>query len=81
MAIKMDDTHHMKFSNDRVKEYAGFKIVSTDPYGMWHVEPPKGPCPAGLAGEWNDLTKLFAKIDNYVANKAIKQNVTGGGAG
>lgn len=75
----MNEDQHMKFHNDRIKEYGGFKIVSTDPYGHWHVEPPKGPCPDAMIGEWTDLTKLYAKIDNYNANKEAKKVKIEGG--
>jgi hypothetical protein len=48
---------HMEFVNDRVREYKGFKLRSTDPYGLWSIHATKGSIPDMLKGSSGSLPK------------------------
>lgn len=61
---------HEHFTNERVEEYKGFRLVSSDPYGYWHVENiGGGPVGGALTGEWTGKYELKKKIDWYVNHK------------
>lgn len=57
------------FTNDRMEEYKEFRIVSTDPFGMWHAELPGKTLPKVLEGEWTSKFEIKKKIDWYVNTK------------
>jgi hypothetical protein len=63
------------FTNDRVKEWKGFNLVSKDPFGFWHIENPNGPTPKELAvGEFTDWALAARQVDKYVSGKQDKEN-------
>jgi hypothetical protein len=65
---------HMEFTNDRVREYRGYKIKATDPYGFWSIHATKGAIPAILEGSFTGLREAKQKIDIYLDSKEQKAN-------
>jgi hypothetical protein len=64
----------MEFVNDRVREYKGFKLRSTDPYGLWSIHATKGSIPDMLKGSYTGLREAYQKIDSYLGMKQDKEN-------
>lgn len=62
------------FTNDRMEEYNGYRLVSTDPFGLWHIEAMRGQVPDVLKGEWTGKYEAKKKIDWYVNTKAEKED-------
>jgi len=63
------------FTNDRVKEHKGYRLVSTDPFGFWHIEHPQGNIAKELKdSEYTDWSLAARKVDQYLAAQEAKEN-------
>jgi hypothetical protein len=65
-----------QFTNERVREYRGYKLVSTDPFGFWHIEHPEGNrLPDELKiGQFTEYPLAARRVDQYLAQKEAEAN-------
>jgi hypothetical protein len=64
------------FTNDRRREYRGYNLVQTDPFGFWHIEHTDGnKTPKELKeSEYTDYPLAHKAIDAYLSRKALEEN-------
>jgi hypothetical protein len=65
-----------QFTNERSKDYRGYKLVSTDPFGFWHIQHPEGNrLPDELKeGQFTEYPLAMRKVDQYLAKKELEEN-------
>lgn len=51
-------------------ENRNFKVIATDPYGLWHIEPSEGRIPKVLEGEFTSPAEAENAIKAYMAAKS-----------
>lgn len=51
-----------------------FKVVATDPYGLWHIEPDRGIVPKAMEGVYTSPLEAENAIKAYMAAKAHTSN-------
>lgn len=57
-----------------MREYGGFSLTRTDPYGFWIIKQIKGQTPKSLLGSYTSALGATKAIDNYLENKETKDN-------
>ncbi len=65
-----------QFTNDRVRPHKGYNLVSTDPFGFWHIEHPEGNrLPDELKqGQYTDWGLAARKVDQYLDKLKMKED-------
>lgn len=51
------------------REFKGFNILRTDPFGLWLIKPIKGRLPNALSGQYTSFGRAEKDIENYIINK------------
>ena len=55
------------------REYKGYALTRTDPYGLWIVKSPKGPVPNELKGTFTNPQAAGRQVDSYLDNLEKKK--------
>ena len=55
----------------RTRDYNGYILKATDPFGHWHIKPQKGSLPGCLTGSYTTADEAQKSIDAYLNSKAV----------
>lgn len=56
-----------------LREFKGYLLKRTDPFGLWVISAIKGQTPSVLSGNFTSAEKASKEIDLYLDNKKPKR--------